>query len=292
MKRPRSTILLTLSCLLAAPLVAQTQIGGGTCNSATLTGTYALSLTGRQATSSGNFTNVLQGNGSANFDGLSKVTITLTTDTVKSVATPLTWSGTYTMQSNCFGIVTITSGGSAALNVVTYNQGAAFLVTGSDATYSYSGGGNTQPTGCSAATLAGVYTFTGTGYSLSNTSVNGSGAGTGLLQLDGTSNITVNAALSGSGNTTTTLTLTGSYSISSNCLGSATLTDSKSNSYVMSFSVDTATSLYSSQLFATLAQGGKFLISGSANAIYGQPAATPADRGSRGSRGSENGPTL
>jgi hypothetical protein len=286
MKRPRSTMLLTISCLLAAPLLAQTQIGGGTCNTQNLMGTYAISLTGRQATSSGTFTNVFQGNGSANFDGQSVVTVTLTTDSIKSVATPLKWSGTYTMQADCFGVVNITSGGSAALNVVVYDEGAYFLVTGSDAIYSYSGSGNTQPTGCSAAMLSGVYTFTGTGYSLSSTSVNGAEAGTGLLQFDGTSNITANVTLSGSGNTSTAAVLTGSYSVSSNCLGSATLTDSKSNSYVMSLSVDTATSLYSSQLFATLAQGGKFLINGAANAIYGQPTAAPADRGS------ENGPTL
>jgi hypothetical protein len=286
MKRPRNTMLFTISCLLAAPLLAQTQIGGGTCNSATLTGIYAVSLTGRQATSSGTFTNVLQGNGSANFDGLSKVTITLTTGTLQSVGTPLNWSGTYTMQSNCFGVVTVTSGGSATLNVVSYAEGADFLVTGSDAIYSYSGSGNTQPTGCSAALLSGVYTFTGTGYSLSSTSVNGAEAGTGLLQFDGASSITANVTLSGSGNVTTAAALTGSYSVSSNCLGSATLTDSKSNSYVMSFSVDTAATLYSSQFFATLAQSGKLLISGTANAIYGQPAAAPSDRGS------ENGPTI
>ncbi len=90
-----------LSCLGALPLAAQPVIGGNSCNSASLSGIYAFTLTGRQVTSAGNFTNVLQGNGSANFDGLSKVTITLTTDTLQSVATPLTWSGTYTIQSNC-----------------------------------------------------------------------------------------------------------------------------------------------------------------------------------------------
>jgi hypothetical protein len=57
-------------CLLGAPLLAQTQIGGGTCNSSSLNGTYALSLTGRAVSATGTFTNALQGNGSATFDGL------------------------------------------------------------------------------------------------------------------------------------------------------------------------------------------------------------------------------
>jgi hypothetical protein len=47
MNRTRS-MLFTLSCLVAAPLVAQTQIGGGTCNSSTLSGIYAFTITGRQ----------------------------------------------------------------------------------------------------------------------------------------------------------------------------------------------------------------------------------------------------
>src|ERR1700685_3799294 len=103
MKRLHNAVLLTLSCMLAAPVVAQPVIGGNACSSATLDGIYAFALSGRQVTSSGNFSNVFQGNGSATFDGLSKVTVTMTTDTIQSVGTPLTWSGTYTMQSNCFG---------------------------------------------------------------------------------------------------------------------------------------------------------------------------------------------
>src|SRR5271157_4588037 len=90
-----------LSCvlgLLAARMSAQTTIGGGTCSSSTVSGIYALSITGRQVTTAGNFTNVFQSNGSANFDGLSKVTFTLTQDTTSLAGMPLTWSGNYSMQ--------------------------------------------------------------------------------------------------------------------------------------------------------------------------------------------------
>lgn len=282
MERLRSAVLFSLCGFLAAPLIAQTQIGGGTCSSATLSGIYAFSLTGRQVTSSGNFTNVFQANGSANFDGLSMVTVTLTAGTIKAVGSPLTWSGTYSIQSNCVGVVNITSGGSVTLNLVLYDTGTDFLVTGSDATYSYSGTGNTQPTGCTAGTFIGVYTFNGTGYALSGGAVAGVGDGVGLLQFDGQSNLTVNVSLASSGKAASPATLTGTYSVSSNCLGSATLTDSSANSYVMSFSVSSATKANSAALYTTLAQNGKLLLSGAAHAIYGQPMANASDRESEG----------
>lgn len=227
---------------------------------------YAISLTGRQVTSSGSFSNVFQGNGVATFDGLSKVTVTLTAGTIQSVGTPLNWAGTYTMQANCAGVITITTGGTASLNLVSYDQGNSFLVSGSDATYSYAGSGNNQPSGCSTSTLAGVYTFNGNGYSLSNGGVTASSSAVGLLQFDGLGNITANLS---TGN------LTGTYSMSSNCLGSATLSSSSSTGYVMSFSVTNANSVSSTDLFTTLAQSGKLLLAGSAHLIY-LPSATPA----------------
>ncbi len=89
------------AALIATPMLAQTQIGGGICNSSTLTGTYALSMSGRQVSSAGAFTSVLQADGSATFDGLSTVTIAVSENTNQAVGTPLNWSGTYSVQSNC-----------------------------------------------------------------------------------------------------------------------------------------------------------------------------------------------
>jgi hypothetical protein len=277
-------MLFILTCLPAAPLVAQTQIGGGTCNSSTVSGIYAFSITGRQVTSAGTLSNVIQGNGSANFDGQSKVTITMTTDNIAAPGTPTTWTGNYTLQANCVGVITITSGGNATLNLALYGTGSSgtaptFLVSGNDATYNYSGSGNTQPSGCSAATLTGVYTFTGTGYGISGASVSGAENGTGLLQFDGVSSLTVNFNTSVLGKTPSPLTLTGSYSISSTCVGSATLTDStKTNNYVMAFSI-TNSSTANGAFDATLAQSGKLLIGGTGNVAYGQPTPAASNQG-------------
>jgi len=260
--------------LLAAPLLAQTQIGGGTCNSSSLNGTYALSITGRQV-STGTFTSVLQANGSATFDGQSTVTIALTEDSNQAVATPLNWSGTYSVQANCVAVANITTGGSAALNVMVYNQGKDFQFTGFDATNSYTGSGVTVPSSitCSEGTLNGVYTFNATGFGLTSTSVSGVVDGAGLLQFDGQSNLTVNLTSVSGGATSSALALTGSYTIASNCLGSATLSDSSSNSYVMNFSFYSVAPA-NTNFYATLARASNFLIAGSGHAAFGQPAPT------------------
>jgi hypothetical protein len=252
-------------------------IGGGTCSSANLSGVYAVSVTAREVTASGTFTGVLQSNGTAAFDGQSSVTFKLVANTGAAPATPLTWSGTYSVQANCAGVINIISGGNATWNVALYKTGTAqtaypFLLSGSDANYTYSGSGDVQPaTACSASTFSGVYTFTGTGFSLMGSAVSGVENGAGLLQFDGVSAVTANLTMWTGGTAPSTLVLTGSYSISAFCMGSATLTDASNNSYAMSFSVynDTVANAAS---YAGLALGSKFLIAGNLHTAYGQPA--------------------
>jgi uncharacterized protein (TIGR03437 family) len=260
--------------LLSAPLLAQTQIGGGTCNSSSLNGTYAVSLSGRQVNDSGTFLSVLEASGTATFDGLSAVTIALTESTNQALGTSATWSGTYSVQANCAAVVNITSGGSAALNVMLYAQGKDFLLTGSDATYSYTGNGISQfpqPTACSVATLNGVYTFNATGFELSANSLGGVSDGAGLLQFDGQGNLTVNISSTTGAATTSASTLTGTYTILSNCTGSATLTDSNAHSFVMSFSIYSVATT-NTNFFASLARAGNFLMTGGSHTAYPVPA--------------------
>jgi hypothetical protein len=289
MKRTHVLLILILSSVLAASLDAQTQIGGGTCSSSTFTGNYAISLTGRQVSASGNVTNLFQSSGSVNFDGLSNVTISVTAFTLASAGTsfaasagtPLAWSGTYSMQSNCIGLVTITSGGSATFNVVSYDNGVDFLLTGNDATYAYTGSGNTQPTAaCSTSALAGLYSFGGTGYETSGSGVIGSGDVAGTLQFDGQGNLTVNVLVAGLGNSSSQ----GPYSVSSNCLGKATLAASNGrNTFSMIFSVSSGNAVASTDFFATFAfdfsntgAPESVFVSGSSHAISGQPTTASA----------------
>ncbi len=131
-----------LPCLLAASLFAQPQIGGGTCSSSSLTGNYSLTVTARDVSSSVSFTKSLQGIGTATFDGLSKATFNLTNNTNQTAGTAQTWSGTYSMQSNCVGVITITTGDTATFSVGVYNAGKDYVLTGQDGVYSFTGSGS------------------------------------------------------------------------------------------------------------------------------------------------------
>ena len=233
-------------------------------------------MSGRQVSSAGAFTSVLQADGSATFDGQSTVTIAVSENTNQAVGTSLTWSGTYSVQANCAAVVNITSGGSATLNVMLFNQGKNFLMAGNDATYSYTGNAvtqsATQPTGCSTATLTGAYTFNGTGFGLSTNTVSGASDGAGLLQFDGLGNVTANITTSSVGAAGSPLALIGTYTMGSNCIGSATLSDSSSHSYVMSFSIYSLTAT-NTNFYASLARTGNLLLTGGGHTVSTQPAA-------------------
>ena len=258
---------LIVFCLLAAPVFAQTQIGGGTCSSSSLNGAYGVTLSGRQVSTTGNFATVFQAVGAATFDGQSAVTLTLTESTNQASGMALMWSGTYSVQANCAATVTITSGGSATLNVVIYNLGKDFQLTGEDANYVYSGSGNVQPTStCSTATLSGSYTFNTTGFALTSGAVSGAADSAGLLQFDGNGNVTVTDSTSTSNATNTPSTLTGTYSVSPSCLGTATLTDASSHAYSMTFSIYSV-SATSTNLYVALSGASQSLMLGTAHSI-------------------------
>ena len=238
MNRPYTTLLAVLFCLPAAPVLAQTAIGSSPCTSSALNGTYQFLLNGRQVTASGTTSKVLQAVGTAAFDGLSKVTLTLTANTVttsQTLGTPLVYSGSYSLQANCVGSMSITSGDAATFTLETYNQGKSFAVIGSDATYAYNGSGNAQPASC-PATLSGVHEFNATGNTFSSVSLVSILDVAGVLQFDGQGTVTANWTQA-SNLSTTTITATGTYSVNSTCLGSATFTDAANNKYMVSFSI-------------------------------------------------------
>ncbi len=210
---------------------------------------------------------MLQANGSATFDGQSKVTFALTQSTLQTIATPLNWSGTYSVQANCAATMTITSGGGATFNLAIYNSGTDILFTGSDATYSYSGSADNQPaTGCSTAALAGAYVYSANGYSLSSGAVVGSIVLGGVLQFDGQGNVTATPTLDG---TTSPGASGGTYSLSSNCLGTATLT-LKGSPLSVAFSVYNAAGGSPSDIYMDLGQSGNFIVSGQAHTVANQ----------------------
>jgi len=230
-----------LGCLLpAVALVAQPQIGGGTCSSATLNGNYSATLTGRDLTSAVAFSNSTQGIGSVTFDGLSKVTFTLTTNTNKGFGTAQTLSGTYSLQANCVGVLTITSGDAASFALESYNQGKDYLLTGQDGVYALTGSGSILPTTCPATLTAGVYPFNGSGLGLTSSTISSVFNVLGVIQFTGANAIAINSYVASNGSATN-VSATGTFTLTPNCSATAKLTDALGNSYSLVLQFTSAT---------------------------------------------------
>lgn len=225
-----------LACLpglLGVPLLAQPQIGGGNCSTATLSGSYSATLTGRSLASGVTFLTSSEGVGSATFDGQSKVTFTLTTNTNKSSGSQ-TLSGTYTLQANCVGTLSITSGDSATFTLSAYNQGKDYLVTGQDGTFAFTGSGALLPTTCPSTLAAGSYPVNGTGFGLASSAISSAYNVLGMLQISGTNTMAMNLFVAANGSTKN-ISATGTYTLASNCTATATLTDSSGTTYSLAF---------------------------------------------------------
>jgi hypothetical protein len=269
----KATLLAWLPCLLAAPLFAQPQIVGvgGPCNSSTLKGTYSLSLTGRDVASTLSFATVLQGVGTATFDGLSNVSFQVTNNTNSStskVSGPQTWSGTYSLQSNCIGVLSITTGNAASFTLGSYDGGVDFFIDGQDGIYSYLGNGNTQPSAtCAAGALNGTYAFNGNGFALSSGVIGGVNQVSGLMTFNGTGTASATWIVSVSGSSST-VTTTGTYTVTGNCMATVNVTDGAGNAYILLFtltSVNGTTGLDTN--FAFNAASPKIMFSGNGRTL-------------------------
>lgn len=226
------------SCLLAVPFLANAQTLG-ICTTATLSGTYSLSLTGRAVNSAVVLTNAYQAVGTITFDGSSAVAATLTANTNQSAGAAQTLTGTYTIPSTCVGTLNFTKGDTASYTLIPYNTGHNFIITGTDATYLLTGSGNPQPVSCPASTVSGSYVFSGNGFGLSAGAVGGTNDISGLLQFDGAGGVIGNWSIATSGGATPD-TISGKYTVSAACVGSATVTDPSGLGYTLTFAVTSA----------------------------------------------------
>jgi uncharacterized protein (TIGR03437 family) len=260
--------LLTVIGLLAAPLVAQAQIGGGNCNAAMLSGNYALVLSGRSISS----TNAVKGysvsNGVATFDGIGKVTLTVTADTNQAVQQQIKYTGTYVVPANCSGTISITGGGAISFVLGVWNAGANFSVIGEDNSYAYTGNGTPQPAACATATLSGAYGYSATGFSVAaGGAITGAMDEAGLLQFDGQGAATYSYTLSSPG-TPTQLTATGTYTLTSACVGTVSLTDSNGKTIAANLAVTNAAGTAVSLIEAS----STFVRTGTAHSTFLNPA--------------------
>jgi hypothetical protein len=226
--------------LVALPLLAQPQIGGGTCSSASVNGTYSVSLTGRDVNSSVTFTNAEYAVGSVTFDGLSKVTMNLTTASAKFSLAPQTWGGTYTMQANCVGTVTIASGDTASYTLQSYNNGKDYLMVGQNGTFAISLSGSILPATCPTSIPAAVYSFNGNGFTLTFAQISGAFNISGLFQISGTNSVSFTAYITTQGGAQA-YTATGTYTIGAGCTATGTMQDSTGKTFNIAFEFTSAT---------------------------------------------------
>ncbi len=254
------------SCLLAASAHAQNQIGGGTCSVSNLNGTYAFALNGRTISAAGNFAGSFQANGAATFDGKGVVTFAGSVNTNQVLGKQFAYSGTYAVAANCLGSITLSAGSAAAFTLVVWDGGKQFNIAGADATYVYSGGGgNLQPSACALATLSGAYAYQASGFSVTGTTPTGVQDESGELQFDGLGNVTGTYTASSPGTAPATVTATGTYSVASNCLASAMLTDSSGKSNTLNFAVTGI------QALDVLDSNSGFVRSGSLHSLFVNP---------------------
>jgi hypothetical protein len=247
-------VLACLPGLLAVPLMAQPQIGGGTCSSSTLNGTYTSILTGRDLSSTVAFTSASQAIGTVTFDGLSKVTFTLTSNTNKLAGTAQTLAGTYSLQANCIGVLTITTGDNATFTLESYNSGKDYLMTGQDSVFTFTGNGSILPATCPTSLMTGTYSFNGSGYALSSGAIVGVYNVVGIVQFGALNSVSIIANNN---------TQTGTYTLTTGCLATAHFTDNNGINYVGTFVFTNSTGENSS----FISSGPNTLFSGTARPL-------------------------
>jgi uncharacterized protein (TIGR03437 family) len=237
---------LTLVAFLV-PLHAQTQIGGGNCATSTLSGTYFYLLSG-SVQSGGNYyayaeLGRLLADGQGNVSGQSQSSLggSLTSNSLV---------GTYSVQANCSGTMSLSVNGQAE-SPITFqvtNGGLAAVVAFSAPGEVVVGrvyrqtaqAGSIQ---CGTGSLTGAYGYLLTGVaSVSGSAVYYSDAGNVVSGGGGSlsSQSVVNLA-----GTTASLQATGSYSIASDCTGTAQLANqSGSSNYFLAVAEDGQTVLF------------------------------------------------
>ena len=263
----------TIACCLAAVTGAAQQIGGGTCSAASLTGTYAFTMSGRGISAAGSLAGTYQANGTATFDGVSAVVISGTVNTAQAAGAPFSYAGNYAIASNCSGTMTLITGSSATFTLVVWGGGSDFNVVGEDAAYVYSGSGNSVwPAGCATATLSGTFVFSASGTTLSGTTQTGSADEAGVLQFDGQGNVAASYTDSTGGTTASALKASGTYTVTPSsttaaCQAAASMTDTNGKANTLNFVI---TGAYGGAADLILA-GSQFVRDGTAHAVYFNP---------------------
>ena len=232
-------IRLALASILAVPFLMQAQTPPS-CAASNLTGTYYLTLTGRNLNSSTALSASYQAVGTATFDGVANVSFALTANTNLLQGTTQALTGTYTLATSCVGTLSLTVGDTANFTLIAWNSGKNFDIVGQDATYVLTGTGGQQPPSCTTSLLSGAYVFSGNGYTVASgngggTNIAGVNSISGLLQFDGRGDVTGNWSVATNGANTPD-TVSGKYTVNA-CQATATVADPAGTSWTLTLTM-------------------------------------------------------
>jgi hypothetical protein len=185
------------------------------CSNATLVGNYGFTVTG--VNGSGSLTATV---GQLTADGKGKFTGVETVSVAGVISANVALTGTYSLKSTCTGTSAILSGGGPASNfsLVVVSNGAQIELSETDAGTSEYGYALAQGKAiCTNAGIKNTFGFRGGGFTSSLAPY----AFNGQIKLDGLGGVTGSESAS-FGGTIQNFSLTGSYSVNSNCTGTAT----------------------------------------------------------------------
>jgi hypothetical protein len=188
------------------------------CSNATLVGNYGFTITGVDATGSLAATvGQLTADGKGNFTGV------FTNSTAGVISSNVALTGTYSVKTNCTATATITPSGGSATNfsLVVVSNGGQFELAETKAGSSQYGYALAQGKAtCTNAGIKNTFGFRGGGYTAPSMAPN---AWSGQVKLNGLGVVTGSESAS-LGGTIQSFLLTGTYSVNSNCTGTATFT--------------------------------------------------------------------
>ncbi len=194
------------------------------CSNATLVGNYGFTVTG--VNGSGSLTAAvgqLTADGKGNFTGIETVS------DAGAISSNVVLTGTYSVKTTCNATATISDGGTPAnFSLVVVTSGGQFEITRTDAGTSQYGYALAQGKAiCTNAGIKSTFGFRGGGYDSSLAPY----AWAGQVKLNGLGGITGSESAS-FGGTIQTFALTGTYSVSSNCTGTATFDGGPTSAHI------------------------------------------------------------
>ena len=191
-----------------------------TCSNATLVGNYGFTITGTN--SGGSLTAAvgqLTADGKGGFTGIQTVSV------AGVISADVALTGTYSLKTTCTGTATITAGSAANFSLTVVSSGKQFEISRTDAGTSQYGYALAQGTAiCTNAGIKNTFGFRGGGFTSSLAPY----AFNGQVKLNGLGGVTGTESAS-FGGTIDSFSLTGSYSVNSNCTGTATFNGGTGN---------------------------------------------------------------